>query len=129
MLSILCVVVAVACDQDLTGLDLSGAWGGAHISLQVASGDATLEYDCAHGSIDGPLRTDRDGRFDVTGTHVLEHGGPVRQGEPPDAHPARYTGRTDGREMTLTVTLTDTGQRIGTFSLVRGQAGRILRCL
>ncbi len=31
--------------------------------------------------------------------------------------------------MILSVTLTDTGERIGTFTLVRGQAGAPVKCL
>ena len=128
-LAMLCALAATGCGHDLTGLDLSGTWGGSDIELRNAGGDARLEYDCASGTIDEPLRTDRDGRFEAAGVHVLGHGGPVMEGEVPDAHPARYTGRTDGHEMTLTVTLTDTGRTIGTFSLVRGRPGTILQCL
>ncbi|HZF41490.1 MAG TPA: hypothetical protein VE715_21915, partial [Blastocatellia bacterium] len=44
-----------------------GAWGGPHIRLAVSDSSATIEYDCAHGQIDGPLVTDRRGRFDLKG--------------------------------------------------------------
>jgi len=40
-----------------------GTWGGTHVSLTVGESSATIEYDCAHGLIDGPLLTDRRGRF------------------------------------------------------------------
>ena len=51
------------------------------------------------------------------------------QGEVPVRRPARYDGWTDGDQMTLKVTLTDSGEALGTFNLKRGQSGRILRCL
>jgi hypothetical protein len=104
-------------------------WGGTSIRLDVTSQGATIEYDCAHGSIDEPLVADRDGRFIVSGTHVREHGGPIRQDEPPDRHPARYEGRLTGETMRLTITLTDLQQGIGTFTLTRGATGRLLKCL
>ena len=105
-----------------------GTWGGLHISMEVADGSATIEYDCARGTIDGPLKLDRGGRFSFGGTHAREHGGPIRSDEQPDSHPARYTGWTDGKTMKLTVTLLDTKETVGTFTLVHGNAGRVFKC-
>jgi len=106
-----------------------GEWGGDHVKLLVTETGGTLEYDCAHGTIDQPLLADSSGRFDLAGTHTREHGGPIRIGEKEDKRPARYTGRTDGRTMTLTVTLTGSNEPVGTFTLTRGQLGRIVKCL
>src|SRR6266536_1964152 len=69
-----------------------GEWGGMHINLNVTDSSASIEYDCAHGEITGPLTLDRRGRFDLKGTHSREHGGPVRINEPDNSQPARYTG-------------------------------------
>src|SRR5438477_2009668 len=55
-----------------------GAWGGQHITIEVNESSATVEFDCAHGQIDGPLVVDRRGRFNLKGTFEGEHGGPVR---------------------------------------------------
>lgn len=104
-------------------------WGGEHIRLLLTESGGSLEYDCAHGQIDQAFAADGDGRFDVRGTHTREHGGPIREDEEADTHPARYSGTTDGRTMTLTVTLLDSGEPVGTFKLAHGEAGRILRCL
>ena len=104
-------------------------WGGERIQLNVTTRGGTTEYDCGHGTIDQPIDLDRDGRFSVTGTHVFEHGGPVREDEPPDRHPARYDGRVNGDAMTLTVTLTDNKQDVGTFALRRDIAPRLHKCL
>ena len=95
----------------------------------MAATGGTVEYDCAHGTIDQPFVADPSGRFDLAGTHTREHGGPIRIGEKEDKRPARYTGMTDRRTMTLTVTLTGTNERIGTFTLTHGQIGRIVKCL
>jgi hypothetical protein len=75
------------------------------------------------------MKLDDDARFDVTGVHVRERGGPVRRGDQPARHPARYTGHLDGNTMTLTVTLTDTNQEVGTFTLSYDTEPKIFKCL
>lgn len=117
------------CRSEFVGPQLFGTWGGEHISMEISAGGATIEYDCAHGTIDGFFVIDGSGRFDLTGVHVVERGGPVQDGVPPDAHPASYVGRTDGRTMSLTVTMTDSDQVVGTFVLVKGTQGRVFKCL
>jgi hypothetical protein len=106
-----------------------GTWGTTHIRVNVGESSATIEFDCAHGQIDGPLVTDRHGRFDLKGTYAREHGGPVRDNEQSTGQPARYTGWTDGKKMTLTVTLVGRTEMIGTFNLTLGGKGRIFKCL
>ena len=105
-----------------------GTWGGTHITVNVGESSATIEFDCAHGRIDGPLVTDRRGRFDLKGTYAPEHGGPVRDNEESAGQAARYTGWTDGKKMTLAVTLAGRKEMIGTFNLTRGVEGRIFKC-
>ncbi len=105
-----------------------GTWGGTHIRVTVSESFAMIEYDCGHGQINGPLVTDSHGGFDLKGTHSPEHGGPVRDNEQSAGQPARYTGSTDGRKMTLTVTLAGQKEAIGTFNLTRGADGRLFKC-
>jgi hypothetical protein len=123
------VLTAATCDIDIAAPEMVGEWGGEHISLSVSLNGSTLEYDCAHGSMVGSITPDRDGNFEITGTHVLEHGGPIQQDEVPDEHPARYEGWTNGTRMTLTVTLTDTSLEVGTFHLRLGEQARLFKCL
>jgi len=106
-----------------------GPWGGEHARIDITPRGGTTEYDCAHGTIDQALIADRDGRFAASGTHSFEHGGPIRDDEVPNRHPARYDGRVTGDTLELTVTVTDTQQIIGPFTLTRGAASRLVRCL
>jgi hypothetical protein len=108
---------------------LDGTWGGQHIGMVVGGRGAELEYDCAHGRIDGPIRLDDDGEFVALGVHVREHGGPVREGEQVVELPARYAGRVRGDEMTLRVTLTGDGSTLGPFELERGANPNVFKCL
>lgn len=120
---------AGSCSRVTTGPLPPGEWGGQHIGLTVVDRGATLEYDCASGTIDEPLSVDSRGDFRAVGTHTRGHGGPVSVDETPDRHPARYVGSTDGKTMTLTVTLSDTGERLGTYTLVRGANPAVVKCL
>lgn len=106
----------------------AGTWGGEHISLEVTDQGGRVEYDCAHGTVDQRIVPDARGCFDVRGTHVREHGGPVRRGETEDSHPARFAGEIQGDTMTLTVTESDTKEVVGTFTLVFGQRPRVMKC-
>ncbi len=106
-----------------------GAWGGDQIMVQTRDDGAVLEYDCAHGTIDGPLLLDRQGVFHAAGVHVPEGAGPGREDGKPTSRPASYTGRVEGDTIILTVTLTDTEEEIGTFTVVRDRVARITKCL
>ena len=103
-----------------------GVWGGDHVRLAISEPTATIEFDCAHGMLDAPIALDRDGHFDVAGVFVREHGGPIRVDDMLEQEPARYLGTTDGRTMNLTVS---SSQPVGTFTLVLGQQGRLVKCL
>lgn len=107
----------------------TGIWGGTHIGIEVTESGAQLNYDCAHGSIDQPIVLDKNGRFEVNGTHTKEQGGPLRPGNENSGQRARYTGAVTGQTMTFTVTLTDTKETIGTFTVAHGQRPRIVKCL
>ena len=106
----------------------SGKWGGEHISLIVTDSISTLDYDCAHGTIDEPIISDDKGLFEAIGVHVFESGGPIRLGEIPDKHPVLYNGGINGNKMTLMVTLIDTDVVIDTFFLSLGSEPNIYKC-
>jgi hypothetical protein len=104
-----------------------GDWGGDHVHLVATSRGGTIEFDCGHGTLDGVLRVDAGGRFDVRGRYFGEHAGPVRKDEAADATPARYAGSLRGGLLTLTVTLSG-GETLGPFELRRGQRPRLMKC-
>ena len=118
-----------ACSQTGVPIVVIGDWGGEHIGMVVRSESATIEYDCAHGTIDEAIRPDSRGRFTATGTYTQEHGGPIREGEIPDQQPARYDGEVFSGKMTLEVTLTESGVLIGPFALERAASPQVFKCL
>ena len=95
--------------------------------MEISEEGAKIEYDCAHGTIDEPIRLDGEGRFEVRGNHVKEGAGPVHP-EDLKGQPASYTGRVIDNTMTLTVRLVGSDQTIGTFTLVRDRLPRIRKC-
>ena len=106
----------------------TGTWGGSHIRIEVGPRSATIDYDCANGTIDGPFTLDSKGRFKWRGTHHQEHGGPIRIDEKPSSRPTIYSGWIKGDTMTLTVKLADTNEVVETYTLKRGSSGRVFKC-
>ena len=125
-------LVLTACQTTSAGngrLPVTGSWGGTHVGLVLGPDGGRLEYDCASGTIDGPLRTDAGGRFTARGTHMPGHGGPEREGEVPSRLPANYAGEVRGNRMTLRVRMPSTGVEIGPLTLRRDVEPVIFRCL
>jgi hypothetical protein len=104
----------------------TGTWGGEHIILEVSEKGAEVEFDCAHGHISQAMTLNQQGAFDVQGTFAQEHGGPVLRDEPENSKPARYSGHVVGDTMTLT--LTQEKEKIGTFTLTRGAQPMLRKC-
>jgi hypothetical protein len=107
----------------------NGVWGGDHILIEVTSTGATVMFECADGTIEESLVIDGNGRFDVRGVHIRRTGGPARSDQKPERLRARYTGTVKGNSMTLTVTLPDTNETEGTYSLTYNQRPELRRCL
>jgi hypothetical protein len=105
----------------------NGSWGDDHVVLTVTDNGGRVEFDCAHGTLDHPLRLDDRGRFSVAGTFV-PNGGPVRTGEDSRSRPARYQGRLDRQKLEFTVTVEgQTGQ--GPFTVTLGKSPKLTKCL
>ncbi|HEY8148150.1 MAG TPA: hypothetical protein VIK51_04420 [Vicinamibacteria bacterium] len=105
----------------------NGSWGDDHVVLTVTDNGGRVEFDCAHGTLDHPLRLDDRGRFSVAGTFVPD-GGPVRVGEDSRSRPARYQGRLDRQKLEFTVTVEgQTGQ--GPFTVTLGKSTKLTKCL
>ena len=122
------LVLAVAACDDLTITHLEfTTWGGSHIGLVITVSGANVEYDCAEGEILEPIRL-VDGKFNVLGLHYMGIGGPIGV-DRVHPRPARYQGSVKGDEMTMTVTLTDTQEKVGTYTLTRGESAHVVKCL
>lgn len=128
------LMVAIVCGQACRGPASPsplpvGAWGGDHISMMVAQPFTHLELDCAYADIPQPIQLEAFNRFEVSGTFVREHGGPIRVGEVPDSHAASFSGSIAEATMTLVIRLTDPNETIGNYTLMRGAMGRVVKCL
>lgn len=108
---------------------MEGQWGGQGVAMEVTGAGATLDFDCAHGSINQAIAPAGNGKFVAKGTFAIEHPGPSREEENASGQPATYTGFRDGDTLSLTITLTGTGKTVGTFTLSHGKMGKIRKCL
>jgi len=106
----------------------AGRWGGQHISFDVSSKGAKIEYDCAHATIDRAIVLDPNGRFNISGRQFQERGGPVRQGAQ-TGYAVIFSGEVKGKNMTLTVRNSSTKEELGTFTLVHGAQPKLVKCL
>jgi len=92
-----------------------------------------LEFDCAHGRIPGAFDVDAEGRFNLKGVFVREHGGPVRSDEALEERAALYAGRIRGERMTLDLSLNDgAGEPTGliaSYTLEKGRVPNLMKCL
>ena len=104
----------------------TGVWGGNHVRLEVGAKSANIEYDCAHGVIEGPLDIDANGRFNLRGTHTPERGGPIRSDDTKRSIPATFVGSISGDKMTLTLKLSDAEEE--TFTLQKGKEANLFKC-
>ena len=105
-----------------------GTWAGEHIVMDVTSNGATVEFDCAHGTLDAPLALDSSERFDVAGSFTPEGGGPTREDQSSRGMPARYTGSLKDSTLTVTVVLTERKETVGVFTLRHGARPRLFKC-
>ena len=103
-------------------------WGGNDVSMEVTPQGATLEFDCAHGNMQEPIKANAKGEFAARGTYTPEHGGPITLANPPRDLPATYKGTIEGDTMRLEVVLADKDQAPEPFALTRGKAGRLRKC-
>ena len=122
-------LAAVRAPTFATGADLQpGTWAGEHIVMEVAGAGATVEFDCAHGTLDAPLTLDSGGRFDIAGSFTPERGGPTRGDSASRAVPARYTGSLKDATLTVTVVMTESKDTLGVFTLRLGARPRLFKC-
>jgi hypothetical protein len=105
-----------------------GNWGSAGVGVSVEKKRATFEFDCAEGEIRKPLTVDRRGNFHADGTYTQLSHGPIRMNNLPRAQPAKYDGKVSGKTMTFRITLTETDEVVGEFTVERDKVPRIRKC-
>lgn len=123
MLVLLMIGCGASGPSGLTQVPL-GTWGGDDAGLIVSATEAHAHIGCTKGDVAGPIPLDPQARFDVAGRYNVD-AYPVDRGI---LHPARFFGRSDGRTLTLSVRLTDTGQTFGPVSLTLGREPRMRIC-
>lgn len=106
----------------------TGIWGADGIILNVEENGVTIQYECADGQIEQSLKMDEQGNFETNGIHSPQRPGPIRVDAKQARQSARYEGKISGGTMTLKVTLTETLEVIGEFTLERGKTPRMTRC-
>jgi hypothetical protein len=126
--TVLLILGAVGCMAPEVPSLVEGSWGGQHIGMVATETGASLDFDCAVGTIGEAIQPDEDGDFSVTGVQFPGHGGPIRVGETIESHPARYEGNVRGDEMSLTITLTDSDTEVGSYTLVADNPPNITKC-
>ncbi len=105
-----------------------GRWGGIGLSVEVTSSGAKIELDCAHGTIDAPLALDGQGNFDLPGTLVREHGGPVREGEPERKESIRVMGRLEGQTLMVRIVRPGATKARDPISVAFGKPPMLRKC-
>ena len=122
-------VLAISCSSssEQTEPNVIGDWGGTQASLTMTRSGGDLSYPCGAGTIDSTWTLSTDGLLAGRGQHFFG-GGPVPvQGRQP--HPALYSGIVDGDTLTLSVSVTDLGQTLGPFRLLRGGPAVVELCV
>lgn len=126
-LQILSLIFMISCASATSMQRIpAGVWGGNHIRIEVGSKSATVEFDCAHGVIEGPLEVDANGRFSLRGTITPERGGPVRSDDKPRSLPATYSGSIRGDKMMLTLKIPNAEDE--TFTAEKGKEANLFKC-
>ena len=105
----------------------SVTWGGEHVRMEVTRSGATLDFDCAHGTITHVLP--QTGKFSLKGTFTPERGGPTRDDSPPTVD-ATYSGAIADDSMTLRIVLanSDKDQAPLEYRLTKGNRGNVRKC-
>jgi len=103
-------------------------WGARGIALRMTEQGAKIEFDCAHASILQPIEPNASGEFSVPGTYTPEAGGPVQKNNPGRDLPATFHGVIRRDSIHLEMTVSGEGQQPRSFTLTRGNPGRLVKC-
>ncbi len=114
---------------------VTGEWGGTHVGLSLRPNGGSLAYDCAAGTIIGPLMLHPNGTFIAEGSHTPGWGGPEiagqalpYQGRAIPTYHVHYSGKVRGNKMSLQGRL-ENGVLLGPFTLRRGAEPILFLCM
>lgn len=119
-------IVAAACQGGPSApvTLITGTWGGDNAGLIADDTVAHVHIGCTLGNTRISIRPGTDGRFEVAGTYNVD-AYPVDRGI---VHPALFIGQVNGNSLSLSVRLTDTGQKLGPVTLKRGVEPKMGPC-
>lgn len=106
---------------------LDGIWGGDQLRVVFDAKGAAVQGDCADGYIAGPIALTAAGRFAAEGSYEQRRGGPQPADQRTAPSGAKYAGEVTGDVMTLTIV--PAGATAQTFTLRKGAAVKLHRCL
>jgi len=121
--------VTAACATGFPSRVPLGNWGGPHAGMVVSDSGAEIEYDCGAGRISVPMVLDSRGDFDLPGLYIREAGPVPANDSLLPKFAARYTGHTDGRTLSFTMTVTGDSVPPQTFTLQFGANPNVFKCL
>ena len=124
---IACAEAGRAAGPSETPVLKAGDWGGAGMAVVVTDTGVTIEWGCASGEIAKVPQLDAAGKFTAAGVYLRDGPGPIREGSE-YGQPASYSGSVKNDTLTLKVTLTATGEDLGTFSFTYGKKTRVVKC-
>lgn len=108
---------------------LPSNWAGSGMRLVIGESCVNMQFACAEGEITQKLQIDEHGNFSANGVYIRQNPGPLRVDSPPKHQSARYEGKISDKTMTLKITLTETNEVIGDFTLELNKKIRLQRCL
>ncbi|MEP6786945.1 MAG: hypothetical protein ABJB40_00835 [Acidobacteriota bacterium] len=106
-----------------------GYWGASGIGVTVEEKSVSIQFDCAEAGIREVLTADKTGSFKVKGFYQPHSPGPTRLNDPPKDVPAWFEGKVTGKVMIIKITLVDSKDVIGEYTVELGKTGRMHRCL
>lgn len=133
LLATAAAIVVLSCSSSSTlppfdGALALGTWGGDSAGMIVGDTAMHLHVGCTFGDVSGRVPVGANGLFDVSGSYML-HAYPVAIGP---TVPARFTGRVDGSNATVTVTVNDTVQHktivLGPVVVTYARDPRLMPC-
>ncbi|MBL7976924.1 MAG: hypothetical protein JNN12_01190 [Bacteroidetes Order II. Incertae sedis bacterium] len=122
------VLLNAGCDSGSGTSAGLGEWGSPQLALIVTQTGAIMEFGCATGTLDKPIKADKNGQFSVSGTYTPGSGVPPPEGYVPPVYPIIATGKISGQTMTLTIMRTDQPSEIGRFIVSKGTPAKLQKC-